>query len=46
MTTFARRVFEIKQQDNDILIEHLVAHSAINYFPYNSQSEAHYLSTK
>lgn len=46
MTASARRIFEIKQQDDDILIEHIVAHSTINYFPYNSRSEAHYISTK
>ncbi|XP_070169151.1 larval-specific very high density lipoprotein [Polyergus mexicanus] len=45
MTTDARRVFQIEQQDNDILIKHMVAHSVINYFPFNAQSEAHYLLT-
>ncbi|XP_011873296.1 PREDICTED: uncharacterized protein LOC105565058 isoform X2 [Vollenhovia emeryi] len=45
MTSSARRVFEIKQQGNDILIQRLVAHSTINYFPYNSRSEAHYIWT-
>lgn len=46
MTTSAKRVFEIKQQDRDILIERMVAHSTINYFPYNSLSEGHYILTK
>ncbi|XP_018358999.1 PREDICTED: uncharacterized protein LOC108758502 [Trachymyrmex cornetzi] len=45
ITTFARRVFEIKRQDNEIFVERLVAHSTINYFPYNSRSESHYLLT-
>ncbi|KAL0116776.1 hypothetical protein PUN28_009999 [Cardiocondyla obscurior] len=45
MTTSARRVFEIKQQDNDIIIKRMVAHSTISYFPYNGRSEGHYLST-
>jgi len=46
MTTAARRVFHIEQQGNDVLIKHMVAHSVINYFPYNARSEAHYLLTK
>lgn len=46
MTTVARRVFHFEQQDNDVFIKHIVAHSVINYFPFNAQSEAHYLSTK
>lgn len=46
MTTAARRVFQIEQQDNAILMKHLVAHSVINYFPYNARSEAHYLLSK
>lgn len=46
MTSAARRVFEIEQQDNDVVIKRLVAHSVINYFPYNARSEAHYLLTK
>ncbi|XP_011644827.2 uncharacterized protein LOC105431979 [Pogonomyrmex barbatus] len=45
ITTSARRVFEIKQQNNNILIERLIADSVINYFPYNGRSEAHYLLT-
>lgn len=46
MTTAAKRVFQIEKQDNDILIKHMTAHSIINYFPFNAQSEAHYLLTK
>lgn len=46
MTTSARRVFHIEQQDNGILIKHLVAHSDINYLPYSARSEAHYVLTK
>jgi len=46
MVTAASRVFEIEQQDNAIVMKRLVAHSVINYFPYNVRSEAHYLFTK
>lgn len=46
MVTFAKRVFQVEQQDSDILIKSMVAHSNINYFPYNARSEAHYLLTK
>lgn len=46
MVTAARRVFQVEQQDNGILIKHLVANSVINYFPYNARSEAHYLLSK
>uniref|UniRef100_A0A348G627 Very high density protein 1 n=1 Tax=Odontomachus monticola TaxID=613454 RepID=A0A348G627_ODOMO len=45
MTTAARRVFHIEKQDAGILIKHMIAHSVINYFPYNARSEAHYLLT-
>ncbi|XP_072766849.1 larval-specific very high density lipoprotein [Anoplolepis gracilipes] len=45
MTTAARRVFHIEQQNDDILIKRMVAHSVINYFPFNAQSEAHYILT-
>ncbi|EFN69845.1 Vitellogenin [Camponotus floridanus] len=45
MTTAARRVFQIEQQNNDILIKHMVAHSVINYVPFNALSQAHYLLT-
>lgn len=46
MTTDARRIFQVERQNNDILIKHMVAHSVINYFPFNAQSDAHYLLTK
>ncbi|XP_012220182.1 vitellogenin-5 [Linepithema humile] len=45
MTSAARRVFEIEQRGDDVIIKRLVAHSVINYFPYNARSEAHYLLT-
>lgn len=46
MITAARRVFQIEQQNNDILIKHMVAHSVFNYVPFNALSQAHYLLTK
>lgn len=46
MTSAARRVFQVEQQNDNVLVKQMVAHSVINYFPYNARSEAHYLLTK
>ncbi|XP_015428511.1 PREDICTED: uncharacterized protein LOC107185358 [Dufourea novaeangliae] len=45
MTTASRRVFDIENTGNGILIKKLVAHAVINYFPWLSRAEAHYLLT-
>ncbi|XP_025152987.1 uncharacterized protein LOC105191299 isoform X2 [Harpegnathos saltator] len=45
MSAAVRRVFQMEQQDDGILIKHLAAHSVINYLPYNARSEAHQLLT-
>ncbi|XP_008543209.1 uncharacterized protein LOC103568231 [Microplitis demolitor] len=39
----ARRLFEIKYKNNSILIEKLIAHGGVNYFPLQGRSEAHYV---
>ncbi|XP_015589014.1 uncharacterized protein LOC107264834 [Cephus cinctus] len=45
LTTAARRVFEIENLENEILIRKLIGHSVIDYFPWQANSEAHYLLT-
>ncbi|KOC66503.1 Vitellogenin [Habropoda laboriosa] len=45
MTTASKRVFEIEDQGNEILIRKLIGHGVINYFPWMAQSEAHYILT-
>nr|XP_050865119.1 uncharacterized protein LOC127070756 [Vespula vulgaris] len=43
MTTASRRVFEIINQGQEIIITKLIGHGVINYFPWQARSEAHYL---
>ncbi|XP_076757281.1 larval-specific very high density lipoprotein [Xylocopa sonorina] len=45
MTTTSKRVFEIEQQGNDLLIKKLISYGVINYLPWSANSEAHYLLT-
>lgn len=46
MSTASRRVFEITDQGQDIIIDKIVAHGVINYFPWLANAEAHYLLAK
>ncbi|XP_074111729.1 LOW QUALITY PROTEIN: larval-specific very high density lipoprotein [Cotesia typhae] len=39
----ARRLFELSYKNNSILIEKLIAHGGVNYFPWLGRSEAHYV---
>ncbi|XP_046813356.1 LOW QUALITY PROTEIN: uncharacterized protein LOC124421789 [Vespa crabro] len=43
MSTASRRVFEIEEQGQEIVITKLIGHGVINYFPWQARSEAHYL---
>ncbi|KAI4504781.1 hypothetical protein M0802_000331 [Mischocyttarus mexicanus] len=43
MSTASRRVFEIENQGEEILITKLIGHGVVNYFPWQARSEAHYL---
>lgn len=45
-TSVSRRVFEIEDLGNAILIKKLIAHGSIHYIPFLSHSEAHYILTK
>ncbi|XP_014607084.1 PREDICTED: uncharacterized protein LOC106788397 [Polistes canadensis] len=43
MSTASRRVFEIENQGEEVLITKLIGHGVVNYFPWQARSEAHYL---
>ncbi|XP_076241157.1 larval-specific very high density lipoprotein [Calliopsis andreniformis] len=45
MTVASRRVFEITNFGEEILIRKIVGHGVINYFPWLANAEAHYLLT-
>ncbi|CAK9819554.1 vit-2 [Anthophora quadrimaculata] len=45
MSTASRRIFEIENQGNEILIRKLIGYGVINYFPWLAKSEEHYLLT-
>ncbi|XP_003704320.3 larval-specific very high density lipoprotein [Megachile rotundata] len=45
MTTASRRVFEVEDQGNAILIRKLVSHGVINYMPFHANADAHYILT-
>lgn len=46
MTTASRRVFEIKKEEDEVIITKLIGHGVVNYFPWQARSEAHYLLNK
>ncbi|KAK2584789.1 hypothetical protein KPH14_007107 [Odynerus spinipes] len=43
MSTASRRVFQIEDQGQEILIKKLIGHGVVNYFPWQARSEAHYI---
>ncbi|XP_015176309.1 PREDICTED: vitellogenin-6-like [Polistes dominula] len=43
MSTASRRVFEVENQGDEVLITKLIGHGVVNYFPWQARSEAHYL---